>query len=79
MEQFELDLGVPVDESKLDKNPMVRAFGFGPVDKRCKHCSHLLKKQWAGTYYKCDLRINTNGPGTDHRVNWLSCSKFNES
>lgn len=78
MEQFELDLGVPVDQSKLDLNPMVRVYGFGPENKRCKHCSHLFKKQYAGTYYKCDLRLSTNGPSTDHRVNWNSCSKFAE-
>jgi hypothetical protein len=76
VDQFQMDLGVPVDDSKLDHNPMVRSFGYGPEEKRCKHCSHLFKKQYAGTYYKCDLRINTNGQGTDHRVNWSACSKF---
>jgi hypothetical protein len=79
VDQFEIDLGVPVDESKLDSNPMVKSFGYGPEGKRCKHCFHLFKKQYAGTYYKCDYRINTNGPGTDHRVNWAACSKFKEN
>ena len=78
MDQFEMDLGVPADESKLDPNPMVKTYGYGPEGKRCKHCSHLFKKQYAGTYYKCDLRFNTNGPGSDHRVNWSACGKFEE-
>lgn len=78
LEQFELDLGVPVDESKLHDNPMVKAHGFGPEGKRCKHCKHLFVRQYAGRYYKCGLRVNTNGPATDQRVNWAACSKFEE-
>lgn len=78
MNQIELDLGVPIDESKSDKNPMVQAFGYGPEDKRCKHCKHLFHRQFASKYYKCGLRQNTNGPGTDHRVNWSACAKFEQ-
>lgn len=78
MDQLELDLGVPIDESKTHENPMVQAYGFGPDNKRCKHCQHLFVRQYMNRYYKCDLRINTNGPGTDQRVNWRACSKFEE-
>ena len=76
MEQIELDLGVLIDESKLDPNPMVNVNGYGPEDKRCKHCKHLFARRYAGTYYKCDLRQNTNGAATDQRVNWKACSKY---
>lgn len=76
MEQFELDLGVPEEPSKLNANPMVQAFGFGPDKKKCKHCQHLFHKQFANKYWKCSLRVNTNGPSTDQRVNWSACSKF---
>lgn len=78
MNQLELDLGVPVDQSKLDKNPMVQAYGYSPEGKRCKQCKHLFYKQYANKYYKCALRQNTNGPGTDQRVNWNACAKFEE-
>ena len=78
MEQFELELGVPIDESKSDKNPMVQVYGYGPEGKRCKHCKYLYYKQFANKYYKCGLRVNTNGPATDHRVNWSACGKFEE-
>ncbi|WP_235473560.1 hypothetical protein, partial [Lysinibacillus macroides] len=61
MNQIELDLGIPIDESKLDHNPMVNTYGYGPEDKRCKHCKHLFARQYARTYYKCGLRQNTNG------------------
>ena len=30
----------------------------------------------AKTYFKCELRGITNGPGTDHRANWPACGKF---
>ena len=73
--QLSLDLDVPIDESKLDPNPMVQAFGFRP-SKKCKDCKHLFAKRFAGTYYKCGLRLNSNGPATDHRVRWNACSKF---
>lgn len=55
---------------------MVRAYGYGPEGKRCKHCDHCYVKSFAGRYFKCEFRGNTNGPGTDHRANWLACGKF---
>jgi hypothetical protein len=61
------------------QNPCIRAFGAGPENKRCKHCTHLYRKRWAGVYYKCELRNNTNGQATDHRVNWPACSRFEPS
>lgn len=73
--QLSMDLGVPIDESKSDPNPMVQVYGYGPK-KTCKECVHLFTKQYAGRYHKCALRINTNGAGTDHRVRWNACSKF---
>ena len=78
MEQFELDLGLPVDESKSDPNPMAKAHGYGPDDKRCKHCQHLFFRQFDKKYYKCALRQNTKGAATDQRVNWRACGKFEE-
>lgn len=57
-------------------NPCVRIFGPGPEGVKCKDCAHLWRKRFSRTYYKCDLRGNTNGPGTDHRVNWPACSQF---
>lgn len=58
------------------QNPMVRAFGPGPEGARCRDCRHLRMKSFARTYYKCNLRVDTNGPGTDHRVRWPACAKF---
>lgn len=61
-----------------EPNPCVLAYGPGPEGKRCKHCENLYAKRYAGTYYKCSFRGDTNGPGTDHRVNWRACGKFQE-
>lgn len=61
------------------QNPCIRAFGAGPENKRCKHCEHLYRKRWGAVYYKCDLRKDTNGPGTDHRANWPTCGRFIEA
>lgn len=78
LEQLSLNLDVPIEQSKLEKNPMVRVFGYGPKEKRCKHCKHLYSKLFANRYYKCELRRNSNSQATDHRVNWSACSKFAE-
>ncbi|QGG51467.1 hypothetical protein [Lysinibacillus pakistanensis] len=75
MEQIELNLGVPIDESKLGPNAMMNLNGYGPEGKRCKH---LFAWKYAGTYYKCGQRQNTNSAATDQRVNWKACSKFIE-
>ncbi len=57
-------------------NPCVDIYGRGPKEKMCKSCTHLVTKTFNRNYYKCDLRENTNGPRTDHRVFWPACAKF---
>ena len=61
-----------------DKNPCVRLYGPGPDGKTCKDCSRLYARRFSKTYYKCELRRCTCGPGTDHRVRWNACAKFQE-
>lgn len=61
----------------LTSNPCRVAFGPGPDGTVCGDCTHLyLVGGVAGRYYKCDLRRNTGGPATDHRVGWPSCARF---
>src|SRR5690606_18232630 len=57
-------------------NPCIAVFGQGPEGARCKTCEHLYVKQYAGRYFKCDLRRNSNGPATDHKANWPACGKY---
>ena len=73
------DSEVPADESKVNDNPMVQAYGFGLRGKKCRTCKYLLVNQpGQNRYYKCELRGVTNGPGTDHRVGWNACSNYEE-
>ena len=58
------------------QNPMIKACGPGPAEFRCKHCVHFIVKTYSKTYFKCAFRGDTNGPGTDHRANWPTCSRF---
>ena len=65
-------------KSAVNPNPMVRLFGLGPEGRRCKECAHLFGERFARVYWKCELRKNTGGAGTDHRLNWDACGKFVE-
>ena len=70
---------------KVDPNPCVGLYGYGPEGKRCRTCALLLpgptghSKRW----YKCALRRNPltmsfGGPDTDHRMKWNACAKYME-
>jgi hypothetical protein len=60
-----------------DPNPMVRM--FGPLEgKTCKTCKKLFARRMSKTWYKCEIRGDTHGPGTDHRVNWNACKQYEE-
>lgn len=54
--------------------------GIGGLDssgKRCKGCRFVgFHRPSRKRYWKCGLRTITWGPGTDHRVNWNACAKF---
>lgn len=57
-------------------NPCVQAYGLGPDGATCKTCRRLYRKHFGKTYIKCDLRPNTRGPGSDHRVGYPACAKY---
>lgn len=58
-------------------NPMLAALGAGPDGAQCGSCVHLLRLPYHGkTYIKCRLRGITHGTGTDHRVRWPACAKY---
>lgn len=61
-------------------NPCLDVFGAGPDDARCTSCAHLeLHNGGSQNYYKCNLWPITGGPGTDHRLNWPACAKYEGS
>ena len=61
-----------IGETPLEPNPMVRIYGRGEAQERCKDCQRLS----GGRYLKCSLRPHTNGAATDHRAGWNACQKF---
>ena len=65
--------------ARKNPNPMVQCYGFGPAHRKCGDCAHLIHKRRARVYYKCRFRKKTNGPGTDHRVRWVACGKFEKA
>lgn len=64
---------------KFKTNPMLGEFGPGPDKALCQTCKHLVYNQCSKRYYKCALRGITGGPGTDHRVRWPACAKYEAS
>lgn len=44
--------------------------------QKCGTCVHLYGKRMGGTYYKCKLSKVTSGPGTDWRLRWPACGKW---
>lgn len=59
-------------------NPCISVYGKGPEGTRCKNCVNFFKKYVGKTFFKCELRGDTGGPGTDHRANWPTCGKYKE-
>jgi hypothetical protein len=63
----------------LEPNPMVHLCGRGPEGETCRHCRHVIANPTRSrrTFYKCRKRgAPTNGPGTDHRLKWRACGRF---
>lgn len=67
-----------VRTTNAKQNPMVRLIGEYPGEK-CKNCAHFVRKHVTKTFFKCALRRDTNGPGTDIRANWQACARFQKS
>lgn len=82
MDQLGLGFYLDVEEIELPPihpSPMVRKHGLSPGLATCKTCKHLFRKDYrAGAYYKCRLLGNTNGAGTDIRLKWSACGKYEE-
>lgn len=63
-------------EQLASPNPLVTRYGFDPEGHQCKDCAHMYCKIYDKAYWKCELREDTNGPGSDHRKKWPACAKF---
>ena len=57
-------------------NPCVQVYGPGPEGVTCKTCRRLYRRHFDKMYIKCELRTCTRGAGSDHRVGYPACAKY---
>jgi hypothetical protein len=79
VEQLDLFPDMPTPspaEMEKEPNKMRKHLGPGPEGTTCGTCRYLYRKKWGGTYFKCELYGDSNGPGTDFRKKWQSCRKY---
>lgn len=51
--------------------------GSGPAGMTCGDCKHAWKRHnGAKKYWKCGLVKPTRGAGTDIRLKWAACARF---
>lgn len=50
--------------------------GSGPAGETCKSCQHSYCRSFAKNYWKCGLVPATGGPGSDIRLKWAACSRW---
>lgn len=69
---------LPIKGNKF--NPCLAIYGQGPKGKTCKDCQHLIRYSKShGQYLKCDLRVNSGGPATDHKASYSACAKWKKA
>jgi hypothetical protein len=68
----------PVKVARDEPNPCIALYGPGPAGQTCQGCQQLAAIAVNKTFYKCRLRKNTRGPGSDHRMRWPACAKFEQ-
>lgn len=82
-----IELPEPEKPTKVAKrdmpNPCIALHGPGPEGRQCKDCCHLVHFRQAASWYKCELRTGKQSRwgsvGTDHKVRWSACGKFEEA
>ena len=64
---------------KSKTNPCIDVWGPGPEGKQCGTCAFFAKGVYQATMlYKCKKRGMTHGAGTDHKVRYPACAKYEE-
>ena len=49
---------------------------FGTKTGFCKDCEHFYRKQYSGTYRKCEVYGDSCGEGTDWKATYLACGLY---
>lgn len=50
--------------------------GSGPAGETCGSCKNAYCFEYAKRYWKCRLVKPTGGPGTDIRLKWAACARW---
>lgn len=51
--------------------------GSGPMGQTCGSCAHSYRRAGGSkTFHKCRLVKATGGPGSDIRLKWPACSRW---
>lgn len=50
--------------------------GSGPAGETCRSCAHCYAVRYSKKYYKCDLVKETRGPGSDIKLKWPACARW---
>lgn len=76
---FEITKTMPAAQAnniKLGLHPMGRPL-LEEGGHTCGDCAHFVRyAHRSRSYFKCDLSKVTHGPGTDIRMGWLACNRF---
>ena len=72
------DVGERTPRSRKRSRPTPEPIGSGPEGETCKTCRYATRVDYHDKrYYKCDLIEQwTHGPGTDIRLKWPACAKW---
>lgn len=91
-DDFKLEFGKPgiqglsAQRRRTIRNRAMIAQGFHPLtklplarnDETCGTCAHSHWVRMGNKYFKCSMN-ETSGPGTDIRVWWPACTKWEKA
>lgn len=61
--------------AERDYKALLRINGNSPGNK-CKDCVFFYRREFAGTYFKCEKAHQSKSTATDWRANWPACGLF---
>lgn len=78
LDWFDQPIEVPKAAPAPNVNPCIALYGPGPGNS-CRGCIHLRYLPYHDKkYWKCDLRKLTHGSGSDHKVGWPACGRYEQ-
>jgi hypothetical protein len=70
----------PGGTNVLPANLQVMHHIYGVDDThRCGDCQHFQRYRQSARWAKCDLTVDSGGPGSDWGARWTACQRFADS